>query len=368
MSYLKLIANPADEEAFRRAIAVPRRGVGDSALAMLAEAAQRSGVSLLVAAGDPAMLAGQRPGPRAALGDFAARVASLRERAVDASVDELLEAIVGKIKYGDFLRAEGPDASDRLDNIRELIASAAETVVDEGGEVGLRPLDHFLQRTSLVAGIDQLDANADAVSMMTLHNAKGLEFPMVFVTGLEDGLFPLRRAYDDPKEIEEERRLFYVGITRAENKLYLTYADHRRRNGELLPGRQSAFLAAIPKGMLETKETMRARSEGRSAFATFSEERTGPSDSSRPSVRRPGLPVTLSRYGPARFADDADVSQDAPAFRIGERVSHKTFGSGVIAELSGQGRELKVRIDFDNAEIGRKTLVAAQAGLQRGID
>jgi DNA helicase-2/ATP-dependent DNA helicase PcrA len=366
MSYLKLIANPADEEAFRRAIAVPRRGVGDQALSLLGEAARGAGVSMLEAAGRTDLLGTQRPGPRAALGDFAVLVASLREKAVDAGVDELIEDIIGAIRYGDFLRAEGPDAAERLDNVRELIASAAETVVDDGGEVGLRPLDHFLQRTSLVAGIDQLDANADAVAMMTLHNAKGLEFPIVFVTGLEDGLFPLARAYDDPKQIEEERRLFYVGITRAEKKLYLTYADHRRRNGELLPGRPSAFLTPIPKGMLETNETIRARSEGRSAFATFGQRDDGDRESYRPSIRRPGVPVSLSRYGPARFADEAEVSQDAPAYRIGERVKHKTFGSGVIAELSGAGRELKVRIDFDNPAIGRKTLVAAQAGLERG--
>jgi DNA helicase-2/ATP-dependent DNA helicase PcrA len=366
MSYLKLIANPADEEAFRRAIAVPRRGVGDQALALLSEAARGTGVSMLEAAGRPDLLGTQRPGPRTALGEFATLVASLRDKAADAGVDELIEDIIGAIRYGDFLRAEGPDAGERLDNVRELIASAAETVVDDGGEVGLRPLDHFLQRTSLVAGVDQLDPNADAVAMMTLHNAKGLEFPMVFVTGLEDGLFPLARAYDDPKQIEEERRLFYVGITRAERKLYLTYADHRRRNGELLPGRPSAFLTPIPKGMLETKETIRARSEGRSAFATFGQRDDADRDSYRPSLRRPGAPVSIARYGPARFADEAEVSQDAPAYRVGERVKHKTFGSGVIAEMSGNGRELKVRVDFDDPAIGRKTLVAAQAGLERG--
>jgi len=186
------------------------------------------------------------------------------------------------------------------------------------------------------------------------------------VTGLEVGLFPLARAYDDPKQIEEERRLFYVGITRAERKLYLTYADHRRRNGELLPGRPSAFLTPIPKGMLETKETIRARSEGRSAFATFGHRDEGDKETYRPSIRRPGVPVSLSRYGPARFADEAEVSQDAAAYRVGERVKHKTFGSGVIAEMSGNGRELKVRVDFDDPAIGRKTLVAAQAGLERG--
>src|SRR5204863_6775555 len=132
---------------------------------------------------------------------------------------------VESIHYLEFVRAEGPESAERLENVQELITGAAETVADELGEVGLTPLDHFLQRASLVADIDSLDADADAVLLMTLHNAKGLEFPVVFITGLEDGLFPLARAYDDPSMLEEERRLFYVGITRAEKRLYVTHAE-----------------------------------------------------------------------------------------------------------------------------------------------
>jgi DNA helicase II / ATP-dependent DNA helicase PcrA len=365
MSYLKLIANPADDEAFRRAIAVPRRGVGDGALAQLTEAAAAAHVPLLTAAARSDLTAGLNAKPRQALGEFAALLGELRQRATDAGVDELLGAVVDAIGYAAFLRAEGPDSAERLENVRELITSAAETVVDEGGEVGLTPLDHFLQRASLVAAVDQLDANSDAVAMMTIHNAKGLEFPVVFVTGLEDGLFPLARAYDDPKQLEEERRLLYVGITRAEQALYLTYADNRRRNGELLPGRPSAFLTGIPPAMLDRRETVRARTEGRSAFATF-DDRLAPPRSA--GARRPGTPVTRAEHGPMRFGDDADVSQDAPAYRVGEKVRHRAFGTGTIADVSGVGRDLKVRIDFEDATIGRKTLVVAQAGLQRGWD
>jgi len=365
MSYLKLIANPADDEAFRRAIAVPRRGVGDGALAQLSEAATAAKVPLLAAAARADLTEGLRPAPRTALREFAVLLAELRQRATDASVDELLEAVVDAVRYGDYLRAEGPDGAERLENVRELITSAAETVVDEGGEVGLTPLDHFLQRASLVAAVDGLDATSDAVAMMTIHNAKGLEFPMVFVTGLEDGLFPLARAYDDPKQLEEERRLLYVGITRAERALYLTYADNRRRNGELLPGRPSAFLSTIPPAMLDRRETVRARTEGRSAFATF-DDRSAPARSA--AARRPGTPVTRSEFGPTRYAEEAEVSQDAPAYRVGEKVRHRAFGTGTIAEVSGNGKDLKVRIDFEDAAIGRKTLVVAQAGLQRGWD
>ena len=366
MSYLKLIANPADNEAFRRAVGVPRRGLGDAALAQLTTAAASQHLSLLDAAGRPAVLESLRPAARTALTEFAHLIARLRAQAVDASVDELLRALVDAIRYGDYLRAEGPDANERLDNIRELIASAAETVADDGGEVGMTPLQHFLQRTSLVAGIDQLDPTADAVMMMTAHNAKGLEFPVVFITGLEDGLFPLARAYDDPAMLEEERRLFYVGITRAERRLYLSYAEQRRRNGELLPGKESSFLAAIPDGLVERRETIRVRSSGRIAFDGDSQWSARQS-SSRPGARRPGVPVTLGH----RWDNEADVasaSQDVPAFQPGERVRHRTFGSGTIAEVSGLGHSAKVKVDFEDATIGRKTLVIAQAGLQPALE
>ena len=173
-------------------------------------------------------------------------MSALRERAKEAAVDELLKELIEAIRYGDYLHAEGPESAERIDNVRELITGAAEQVADELGEVGLRPLDHFLQRARLVAESTSSAPDADAVTLMTLHNAKGLEFPVVFITGLEDGLFPLAKAFDDPPLLEEERRLFYVGITRAERKLFLTYAEERRRNGEMMSARHRAFSMAFP--------------------------------------------------------------------------------------------------------------------------
>src|SRR5438105_9433168 len=196
--------------------------------------------------------------------------------AAEAAVDELLREVVEAVKYLDYLKAEGPESADRLENVKELITGAAELVADELGEVGLRPLDHFLQRATLIADVDALDADADAVTLMTLHNAKGLEFPVVFISGLEDGLFPLARAYDEPAQLEEERRLFYVGITRAERKLYLTYAEERLRNGERMQSRPSGFLDSVPDGMLERRMTMKARSSGRGFLSELSGGRGGP--------------------------------------------------------------------------------------------
>jgi DNA helicase-2/ATP-dependent DNA helicase PcrA len=194
MSYLKLVANPADDEALRRAIAVPKRGLGEATIEQLSVAARAAGVPMLVAAVRPDLVGALRPAARAALAEFAALIARFRESAREAAVDELLREIVDGIRYAEYLRAEGPESADRLENVRELITGAAETVADEEGEVGLTPLDHFLQRAMLVSELDKLGPDADAVTLMTLHNAKGLEFPIVFISGLEDGLFPLAES------------------------------------------------------------------------------------------------------------------------------------------------------------------------------
>src|SRR5688572_12505824 len=300
MSYLKLIANPSDDEAFRRAIAVPRRGLGETTIDTLGELARAAGVPMLVAAARPDLQEGLRANARAALTDFARVIGRLRERAADAAVTEVLTELIDAVGYIEHLRSEGPEGAERIENVRELVTGVAETVVEEGGEVGLTPLDHFLQRAMLIADLDALDASADALTLMTLHHAKGLEFPLVFITGLEDGLFPLNRAFDEPAMLEEERRLFYVGITRAERKLYLTHARQRRRNGELLPSIPSSFLRTIPPGMLEERATFKLRASGRGVMPQPA------------SVRRPGSPVSRSFGAPVER--DVEFSQDLPQF------------------------------------------------------
>ena len=351
MSYLKLIANPADDEAFRRAVAVPKRKLGETTIEAVAAAARAAAkVSMLEAASRPELLAAIRGAARDGLQEFARLIQRLRERAKDASVDELLRELVDAIRYADYLQAEAPEtARDRIENVGALIDGAAETVVDDGGEVGLTPLDHFLQRAMLVAAVDTLDPNADGVTLMTLHNAKGLEFPVVFITGLEDGLFPLSQSFDDPPKLEEERRLFYVGITRAERKLYLSFAESRRRNGEFMASIRSRFLKEIPPGMLEERRTIKVRSAGRS----YSRESAPWRDST---TREPGTWRTqttrsmhqVPAWRPAAVPSDADVSQDEPLYRPGERIKHRLFGGGAIVEVSGSGRDVKAVIDFDD--------------------
>ncbi len=388
MAYLKLVANPADDEAFRRAVSSPKRGIGDAALALLADIAARNKEPLLAAAGRSNELEVLRGAARSSLTDFVALIVRLRSQAEDSAVDELLRDIVDSIRFIDSLRAEGEEGVERIDNVRELIAGAAEVVADDGGEVGLRPLDHFLQQATLVTGLDKLDPNADAVTMMTMHNAKGLEFPLVFVSGLEDGLFPLARAAEDHMQLEEERRLFYVGITRAESKLYLTCASQRRRNGELMISMPSRFLRSIPPEMARRSQTARSVSEGRGrsqrgcgggggggagagAGSSYSSGQYGSASwgsRNEPEFGKAVVPGWSSSKASRSRVEPEDESQDIPSFLPGSRVRHHRFGYGTIAELTGSGRDAKVRVDFDDEEVGRKTLVIAQAKLERGED
>ena len=338
---VKLIANPADEEAFRRAISVPKRGIGDTTLEMVVARARSTKTSLMETIVDSETQKLLRPAARSALTQFFELISTLRDRARDTSVDVLIQDLIAAIRYVEYLQAEGPEsARDRIENISALIDGAAETVVDDGGEV---------------------DPGADAVTLMTLHNAKGLEYPVVFLTGLEDGLFPLSQSFDDPPKLEEERRLFYVGITRAQEKLFISHTEVRRRNGELLPSIKSRFLSEITGANLEERKTLKASTLGRSARSSG----TGTSYSGAYPARRTYDVPSWRRSTPIA---EAELSQDEPRYVKGERVRHKLFGDGSIAELSGVGREVKAVIDFDDQSVGRKTIKLAYTTLERGQD
>ena len=291
-------------------------------------------------------------------------------------MDELLRELVEAIRYGDYLQAEARSARDRMENVRELIDGAAETVVDEGGEVGLTPLDHFLQRAMLVAGIDTLDPDADAVTLMTLHNAKGLEFPVVFITGLEDGLFPLSQAFDDPPMLEEERRLFYVGITRAERKLYLSHAESA---GETASSCRRIHRASSrhSRGDARGAKTIKVRSSGRSmscapVAAPAAMRARPPSARGRRAPRGDASPTPCVAASAGHAGSSIarrrgeDESQDAAVHARASESSTASSAAGAIAELTGSGRDAKVKIDFDDEDVGRKTLELAHAKLERG--
>ena len=266
MSYLKLVANPADDEAFRRAIAVPKRGLGDATLEQLSAVAREAGVPMLAAAVRPdlhrrAAARGahraRASSPRSSRGSASRRA---RRRSTSSCATSSRASATTSISA-----PKGPESADRIDNVRELITGAAETVADEEGEVGLTPLDHFLQKAMLVSELDKLGPDADAVTLMTLHNAKGLEFPVVFISGLEDGLFPARQGVRRSRRSSRRSDGSSTSGSRAPSgSSILTHAEERRRNGEFMPSKASSFLVAIPEDMLEQRMTIKVRSSGRS--------------------------------------------------------------------------------------------------------
>jgi DNA helicase-2/ATP-dependent DNA helicase PcrA len=372
LAYLRLISNPRDTGAFERIVNYPRRGVGARSQDVLRAWAREQELPLLEAALRAEEVEGISAVARRGLVRFATLVQRYSARAAQIPVGDLIDELVEELDLLMHLREEGPEGEDRADNVRELIAGAKDfdAELEEEWE-GEKPdnyteLDLFLQKVSLVADIDRADPDADAVILMTLHNAKGLEFPVVFIAGLEEGLFPLARARDEPEELEEERRLFYVGITRAEDKLYLTHARQRRRAGDFMYGMLSSFAEDVPEQLVEDRTTPRLK-----AARAFDPRPRGSSGGGDPF----DAAVTRARSrqrsgddpGDAGYVPDADsdlgLNQDLPRFVKGERVRHATFGSGAVAEVSGFGRDLRVTVQFDS--VGRKKLLARYAGLEK---
>jgi len=358
LAYLRLVANPADDEAFLRIVNVPRRGIGEASLAQLIRTAAQWGKPLLAAVAMAERVPDLRPNVREALAGVARLVEELRARFGESDPATVLEAVIDVVGYEPYLAEEGAEGIERLDNVRELVAGAAEwaeeaaTDGDEAGEggrgEGTTLLRRYLTQVALVTPADDRGSGVpNGVTLMTVHMAKGLEWPVVALAGLEDGLFPLGRTAGEPGGLEEERRLCYVGLTRAREKLYLSWARTRYRNGRLELAEPSRFLEAVPATVVEERSTT-PRWDRAAAFAKRAAR-----------ARR----VPLEPEEPAWEAEAA--SQDTPRYAPGERVRHRKFGSGVVRAVSGAGRSLKVTVEFDDQEIGTKQLLVAYAGLER---
>jgi DNA helicase II / ATP-dependent DNA helicase PcrA len=353
LAYLRLISNPRDEVAFARVVNYPRRGVGLTTQEHLARWAAEHDASLLEAAERADEIGSIRTAAARGLGRFAELIQRFSVRATQARIGELLEELIEELDLVRHLHEEGPEGEDRARNVAELIAGAVDfdvalvqSVAEEDVDT-FTELDLFLQQVALVADVDRLDPDAETVTLMTLHNAKGLEFPSVFIAGMEEGLFPLGRAYDDPATLEEERRLFYVGITRAQDKLSLSWARQRRRAGDFNYNTLSSFVDAVPDELLDPRRTQRL---------------TLMSQSTPHRTRRRAYESTEYEYEPDP-EPEYGINQDSPRFVKGERVVHGTFGSGSVIEISGFGRDLKVTVDFDR--VGRKKLLLRYASLEK---
>jgi DNA helicase-2/ATP-dependent DNA helicase PcrA len=347
VAYLRLVVNPADNEAFLRAVQVPRRGIGLGSLATLQEAAAQWQRPLLETAGIADRIADLRPLAKQAFQRFAAQMEQFRVLLPGISPVTLLERLIETLNYEAYLAEEGPEGLERIENVRELVASAAEWAEEAEADDPSSPVERFLATAALATSEDKVGGDPEGVTLLTVHSAKGLEWPIVVLAGLEDGLFPLSRSLETPEGLEEERRLAYVGITRARERLYLTWARARRRGGQLMPGRPSRFLDALPPEVIDERRTS----------GVFGGELLR---------RRPGAAAwRAGSLAPAPPSEPEAESQDAPRYLKGERVRHRKFGAGTIRGLAGVGRDLKVVVEFDDAEVGTRHLLVAYAGLER---
>jgi DNA helicase-2/ATP-dependent DNA helicase PcrA len=334
LAYLRLIANPGDELSLRRILNVPKRGIGDRALESLSRYAQRQRVSLAAAIGRVAEVPDLASRSARAIADFSALITSFREQAAAGPVAALAETILDRTGYVEELTAsdELQDES-RVENINELVSVAREFDVAHPDGT----LDQFLEQVSLVADADEIpdgEEHGGLVTLMTLHTAKGLEFPVVFLTGLEENVFPHQRSVSDEKELEEERRLAYVGITRAEQRLYLTRAVSRSWWGRPEFHKASRFLGEIPGQLIEWR-----RDE--SAATPPAMERAA----QRPGVSSPG-------------------NRPVPSLTPGDKVTHDKFGLGTVMTVEGIDDRAEAKIDF-GGEYGVKHLVLRYAPLEK---
>ena len=299
--------------------------------------------------------------------DFAERMARFREAQVDSSARHALEGCVKSFGLATAL-AEEEDGADRLENVGELLATASSfdsAEVDDPAE-DASDLELYLQTVALRSEIDDVDFDGDAVTLMTLHNAKGLEFPVVFLAGLEEGLFPLSRALESEGGIEEERRLFYVGVTRAMDRLHLTYADRRWRAGTESRSSPSSFLDELPQGPIQRRLAGGAfgrskRSSGDLKMRGDSGEGAGAYDWRR-NVRRGTSSRVSVPTEPDELRYDYSDSQERLELEPGARIVHPRFGEGRVLAVSGAGRGAKAEIEFEG--VGTKKVIVAYAGLR----
>jgi DNA helicase-2/ATP-dependent DNA helicase PcrA len=325
LAYLRLTANPADDVAFRRAIGAPARGIGPGTLARLDEEATRQSRPLLAMAATPP--ADVRGKAGRTLQDFAAVIGRLAAQRRDVALPAFIDLVLDQTGYRQALKQErAPEAEARLENLEELIAAAEDFTHAEAEPT----LEGFLDGIALVSDVDELKAGEARVTLMTLHSAKGLEFPAVFMTGLEEGVFPHSRSMNDPEEVEEERRLCYVGVTRARERLTLSWALHRRIHGYGV-GEPSRFLREMP------------------------EDRVLPLNAGRP-------PQVAEAPMPARNVPRYEPEEEAWPIKVGTRVRHARFGEGMVVGVERDGSDTVVTVGF--AAVGRKRLSLQYAQLE----
>ena len=366
LAYLRVIYNPDDGVSLRRIINTPTRGIGNTTIARMEDVAGQTGRSLFQvvldvdSAGLPARAA-------TAVRRFADIMRKLMERSTQATITDLTTAVIEESGYeASLLEEKTVQANTRLENVRELLSATKEFEAEAEDDTG-RSLASFLEQVTLVSDNEEKDSEGDMVTLMTLHAAKGLEFPVVFLTGLEETVFPLLRAATSGKdsEMEEERRLCYVGITRAEKRLYCTMSAQRTLFGITGYNKVSRFIRDIPEELIESVQgSWIQRPTARDiTWEGIDIEREPPAPAT---PVRPPLP--MPPFAPRPSAAAAAIlttvtAKDGSSLRAGDRVRHNAFGEGMVLAISGSGDTAKVIVNFP--KIGTKNLMLAYAPLEK---
>lgn len=355
LAYLKTIDNARDEVAVRRIINVPKRGIGLTTLEKASVFAEDNDISLYAAVARGSEIPSLSKVAVGKLDNFCMLISELRAKSRELSIKELISEIINDVKYEEYLADddEPDEIADRMQNISELISKAA--AYEEAAD--MPTLSGFLEEVALVADIDNMDENNNIVSLMTLHSAKGLEFPCVYLAGMEDGNFPSYMAIqsDDKCDLEEERRLCYVGITRARKRLVLSMARQRMIRGEMMLCKQSRFINEIPKELLlESGQGIRKpQSFSNEAAARLAE------NAMRAALpwNRPAARMSAIKKGAPQTA----ASEEELGYTKGDRVRHIKFGEGTVTNIASGGRDFEVTVQFDTA--GVKKMFASFAKL-----
>ncbi len=350
IAYLRVIFNPADSLSLLRIINVPKRGIGDASLAKIQAYAAANSVSLFEAVSNAAAIDGLSSRFISKLDDLAGIIFELMNLANEAPVEDLIDRVLRDTGYLEELENERtPQAQSRIDNLHELISVAQEFAASEEEN----NLENFLAHVALVSDIDDTELGEDAITLMTLHSSKGLEFPVVFLVGMEEGLFPHARTLMDETEIEEERRLCYVGITRAKEKLFLSSTKMRTIYGNTVTYPPSRFLQEIPARLVKTIK----RQERFSALENF--KQVSEKYSARP--QKPASTFNPHSFMPQKPA--AAAGGTGTRFNTGDRVSHSKWGEGMVVSVkdSPDGQEVKVAF----AGAGVRSLLTKYAVLKK---
>ncbi|CAM2802454.1 DNA helicase PcrA [Fructilactobacillus fructivorans] len=354
LSYLTLVANPSDSLSFERVINVPKRGIGNSSVEKLRDFARDNGWSLLEAAKNVNLANNLPSRARNAIASFANVIANVQSKQKDMSVTEITQTILDQSGYmADLKKTNSLESQTRIENIEEFLSVTKDADIKYDEDTGNSDsrLTDFLADLALVSAQDDVDESTKQVTLMTLHAAKGLEFPVVFMVGMEEGIFPLSRATEKEDELEEERRLAYVGITRAQKKLYMTNAYSRMLYGRMQNNPESHFMDEIDSSVLDNESSIP----------------TGPKtpfDKSSEYNRRTNRAFSEPYHRPTqRVEKPKGTGADKKVWNIGDKVKHKAWGTGTVVKINGTGEDMELDIAFP--EKGIKRLLAAFAPISK---